>query len=363
MSKSLSVWGCKDYEGNMSSYDKSIEDNFIQDLHINFWFIKSQGLYCFDFGLLFRKPRNQDIYEKGAICVFVPFKKRKKDIHDLSAYLCDNESLITAVFNETFQKKENIQPSFVKLHMTNKEPIIMNTQLDSDNGSIDKRLIVKERDDGTHLIFKIKECISNEKSLEHYIRFRFFIDNSELSEIVRSFTPKDTFLKSNLENTDIVDFRVNEQRNLPKGISSLLSDAICTPIKYHFFIIRDMYDDFSSIGQNYIGCRILETETWRNYFYEGKRIGKDDPMIYHWKYKFTDMENRVNVFSAIAKFKSNSTRLKKILAFIFYGVSLSILIKTIPNDTSIFSKISFIASIIYVLIIGFLYFINCRSKK
>ncbi|RNM24734.1 hypothetical protein EFS38_07755 [Dickeya undicola] len=349
MSRSLAIWGCRDYSG--SNHEEDINDPFIDDLHINFWNINSKKLYCIDFGVLFKKPETDEISEKGAICIYIPFKKKKSEINDLSSYLNENDDLITAVFNEYLNKKESIGNAFTKIHLTNKEAIIMNTKLDSDSGTFDNRLTLTERDDGTIIILKIKECISRENEYQHYIRFRIFIDESEIKEIVRTFIPGDNFLKSNQERTDIIDFRINEQRNLPSGISSTLSAAVCTPQKYHFFIIRDMSDEHSSAGKNYQGCRILEKETWQKYFHNRKALGNSSPIIYHWKLKAdTDKKERLTDFSAIARFKNTRTKFRKIIAYILYGLAISFSIKYIPADNSIVGYSILSLSILYVII-------------
>ncbi|MEC5342179.1 hypothetical protein ABRZ24_06105 [Brenneria populi] len=352
MSCSFAVWGCKDYS-TFPDYGGK-HDPFIKELHINFWNINSKKIYCLDFGLAFTMPNSSDIADKGSICVFFPFKKRKEDLNDLSSNLDKNRDLVTSVFNEYLIKSENIASKFLKLELTNKGSIVMNTKLDFINGNLDQRVKVENRSDGTLVIFKLKGCLSREKDCVHYIRFRIFLNEQETKKIVKTFYPSDSFLKSNLERSDIIDFRVNEQRNLPSEISSTLACSSCTPQKYHFFVIRDMNDECSLSGNNYQGCRILESETWGKYFTNKISFGKNDPMIYHWKITHND-DKRLSDFSAVAKFKNTKAKITKILAYIFYGLAISFMMKYVPTHSNELGYAILILLISYISIHFFKY--------
>lgn len=327
MSRSFAIWGCRDYQDSQR-YDDT-HAGFVKELHVNFWNINSKSLNCLDFGIIFTSPESEDIASKGAICIFLPFKKDKSGFIDLSESLDRNKDLVTAVFNEYLIKSENLASKFLKLDLSNKGSIVINSKLDFVNGNLDHRVSVKERADGTLIIFKLKGCLSSEKECDHYIRFRLMLTKKEMQEIVKTFYPNDSFLKSNLERADIIDFRINEQRNLPSDISSTLAGAACTPFKYHFFVIRDMIDECSMSGKDYQGSRILETTTWSKYFTEKVSFGKNDPMIYHWKVKFED-KLRLSDFSVVVKFKNTKAKLTKVFTYLFYILSISLIMKIAP---------------------------------
>lgn len=337
MTCSFAVWGCKNYRDGAIYNEKS--DNFIKDLHINFWNVSSHEMNCLDFGIVFKSAENRSIKRNGAICIFIPFKKQRKDFVDLSDNLDKSRDLVTAVFNEYLLETKNIASKFLSLKLAQKGVIIMNMKLDFINGNLDHRVTINERDDGTLLVFKLKECLSPEPNSDHYIRFRFILNESETSSLVKSIIPKDHFLKSSIDRVDIVDFRVNEQRNLPTEISSTLAGAACTPQKYHFFIIRDINDECSLTGSLYQGCRVLESETWSKYFPKDISFGnKRDPMIYHWKSKVSkdDGIKRLTDFSAVVKFKQSKARKAKIILYIFYGLAISLVMKSIPPTGDLF---------------------------
>ncbi|WP_447885728.1 hypothetical protein [Serratia fonticola] len=329
MSRSFAIWGCRHYTKGQDYQD--VHEAFLKELHINFWAINSKKLYCLDFGLSFIHPDDQEIATNGAICLFLPFKKQKKDFIDLSENLDRNKDLVTAVFNEYLIKSESIESKFLKINLTNKGEVIINSKLDFVNGTLDKRVSVTDRSDGTLVAFKLNYCLSNESKKDHYIRFRLMLTEKEVGEIVKTFYPKDSFLKSSLERSDIIDFRINEQRNLPSEISSTLAGAACTPEKYHFFVIRDMADESSLTGKDYQGSRILESTTWEKYFNENTSFGKQDPMIYHWKVK-TKEKTRLTDFSVVVKFKNSKAKITKVFSYVFYVLAISFIMKLVPTE-------------------------------
>lgn len=331
MSRSFAIWGCRNYgDGSGDTYNETRSD-FINELHINFWNITSQKFYYLDFGISFSHPETKEISEHGAVCLFLPFVKDKNDFTDLSTNLESSKELITAVFNEHVIKKDSINEKHLLLNLTRKGELLVNTKLDFEGGALDKRITTKKRNDGTYIFFHLKDCLSKSNHCNHYIRFRINLNASDIEKIVKTFYPKDLFLKSNIERSDIIDFRINEQRNLPNEVATTLASASCTPSKYHFFVIRDMVDDSSASGSAYQGCRILESETWKKYFSNDVSFGENDPIIYHWKIK-KDEDARLGDFSAVVKFKTTRSKVSKIFAYIFYAAAITYIMKFIPVD-------------------------------
>lgn len=332
MSRSFAVWGCRDYSSNSNPGYNSDHVNFIDELHVNFWNVSAHSFSYLDFGITFKRPDDSSIAEHGAICLFLPFIKNNNDFTDLSENLESSRDLVTAVFNEYLIDTKTVDGRHLKLVLANKGDLVVNTKLSFRGGELDHRVKVKQIHDGTLIVFKLKDCLSSYNLCNHYIRFRVNLNTSDMPRLVKTFYPKDLFLKSNIERSDIIDFRINEQRNLPAEISTTLASAACTPLKCHLFIIRDMVDDCSASGSNYKGCRILESETWTKYFNRDISFGKDDPMIYHWKIS-NNSESRLNDFSVVVKFKNVKAKLSKIFAYLFYGAAFTFVMKYIPTES------------------------------
>lgn len=331
MSRSFAVWGCRNYTDSSSANYNGSHVNFINELHINFWNVSSHDYSYLDFGITFKVPNDDNIRQEGAICIFIPFIKNSNHFTDLSKNLEASDDLVTAVFNEYLIERTKIDERHLKLNLTNKGSLIINTKLTFDSSDFDKRIHITQRGKGTLIVCKLKDCLTDDSKCDHYIRLRIQLDKNEISGLVKTFYPADMFLKSNIERSDIIDFRINEQRNLPNEISTTLASAACTPLKCHLFIIRDLVDDCSASGSNYKGCRILESETWKKYFEDGVSFGDHDPMIYHWKID-NEEKSRLNDFSIVVKFKNTRTKKSKIFAYLFYGAALTYLLKLIPTD-------------------------------
>ncbi|WP_440284246.1 hypothetical protein [Escherichia fergusonii] len=332
MSRSFAVWGCRDYHSSSGSTYNSEHKNFIEELHINFWNISAHKFGYLDFGITFKKPEDETIAKHGAICIFLPFEKENNFFSDLSENLESSRDLVTAVFNEYLIDTKTVDGRHLKLVLANKGDLVVNTKLSFSGGELDHRVKITKIHNGTLLAFKLKDCLSSEDACNHYLRFRVQINKEDIGLLVKTFYPKDLFLKSSIERSDIIDFRVNEQRNLPSEIATTLASAACTPLKCHIFIIRDMVDDCSASGSNYKGSRILESETWTKYFSKGVSFGSHDPMIYHWKIS-NDINSRLNDFSVVVKFKNTKSKLSKIFAYIFYGAAITFVMKFVPTES------------------------------
>ncbi|WP_333497353.1 hypothetical protein [Kluyvera sp. CHPC 1.251] len=331
MSRSFAVWGCRDYSSSSGSAYNSDHINFISELHINFWNLSAHKAGYLDFGITFKKPEDNAVANHGAICIFLPFEKESNLFSDLSENLESSRDLVTAVFNEYLIDTKTVDGRHLKLVLANKGELVVNTKLTFSGGELDHRVKVTKIHNGTLIVFKLKDCLSSEETCSHYLRFRIQLNKEDISLLVKTFYPKDLFLKSNIERSDIIDFRLNEQRNLPSEIATTIASAACTPLKCHIFIIRDMIDDCSASGVHYKGSRILESETWKKYFNGNISFGSHDPMIYHWKIS-NDINSRLNDFSVVVKFKNTKSKLSKIFTYLFYGAALTFVMKFIPTE-------------------------------
>lgn len=347
MSKSFAVWGCRDYRSDSSSTYNPEHKNFINELHINFWNLSAHKFGYLDFGITFEKPDDDTIANHGAICIFLPFEKENCFFSDLSENLESSRDLVTAVFNEYLINTKTVDVRHLKLVLANKGDLVVNTKLTFSGGELDRRVKVTKIHNGTFIVFKLKDCLSSEDA-PHYLRFRVKLNIDDIGVLVKTFYPKDLFLKSNIERSDIIDFRINEQRNLPSEIATTLASAACTPLKTHLFIIRDIVDECSASGSSYKGCRILESETLTKYFDKDISFGDHDPMIYHWKI-VNDKKARLNDFSVVVKFKNTKTKFSKIFAYLIYGAAFAFILKFIPTGTYYICG-AILAIAIYILI-------------
>lgn len=86
-------------------------------------------------------------------------------------------------------------------------------------------------------------CGDNYNDQGWYFRFRFILDKDDVDKISRQYKATDSVITSYFEKSEVVDFRVNEARNLPKTIREKI--ATCDKLKkIHFFLIRNESSEF-----------------------------------------------------------------------------------------------------------------------
>jgi hypothetical protein len=159
--------------------------------------------------------------------------------------------------------------------------------------------------------------------------------------ISQTHIPQDSKLLSHFESTEIVDFRLNEIRDLPQPIASYLSNPICIST-VHFFLIRETNSELKLSHTEFKRCRILEKKLWNIYLkgesFNEKYFTPDQMLIYHWtetknQKKCTDSDKPENInkptqflnkFSAFAKFSATNVTRKTLIEFLFYFILLGI---------------------------------------
>lgn len=336
----------------------------INQVHINLWTTASPKIRCIDIGINF-SIIDEDNAEH--LNINIPFKVKKSNIEDLSTKMVNSQDLLTAIFNDYVDLLENLKTKHSRIRFSSGDEIYLHLNIDFNAtlSGYDKRVFVDDTPHNyTNIKFDLNSCldglaklnkIENEKNKEHYIRFRIPLDETAYGSMIHTIKGNDGFLKPFKEQLDVVDFRINEIRVLPKEIKTSVAATCSTPQKYHLFIIRDESDEYqlSHSGSSYKKCRILEAETWRKYFeqsdisvseskstwvnrvkdYVSKKIkSRKDPlpftqptMIYHWsKETSKETDNKITDFIAVAKFKSIKHKWYTVIVYIIVIMLISI---------------------------------------
>ncbi|WP_447779555.1 hypothetical protein [Aeromonas veronii] len=365
----------------------------INQVHINLWTTASPKIRCIDIGINF-SIIDEDNAEH--LNINIPFKVKKSSIEDLSTKMVNSQDLLTAIFNDYVDLLENLKTKHSRIRFSSGDEIYLHLNIDFNAtlSGYDKRVFVDDTPHNyTNIKFDLKSCLDglakskktgseknknnikldlkscfgglskfnemeneeNKKNKEHYIRFRIPLDETAYGSMIHTIKGNDGFLKPFKEQLDVVDFRINEIRVLPKEIKTSVAATCSTPQKYHLFIIRDESDEYqlSHSGSSYKKCRILEAETWRKYFeqadisapeskstwinrvknYISKRIkSRKDPlpftqptMIYHWsKETSKESDNKITDFIAVAKFKSIKHKWYTVIIYIIVIMLISI---------------------------------------
>jgi hypothetical protein len=336
MAKSLAFW----LEGSKNDHT-SIE------LHFNFWRLNvgaKEEINYLDVGVKFKY-----LESINSINIFFPFNITKDNyIHELGRTVFKNKELIEAIFNARIENQSEIAPnildvSFIK-NKSDKLRLFSQIEIDDDGNNGVK--ITPQDNDGSVLSFpkslitySAPKSTANTNEVENqdgdvfgYFRFRINLGSEDKKSISQLYVPKDAKLKllSRIESIEIVDFRVNEVRNLPQKIVSRLKNDSCIT-SVHFFLIRETNFEHKLSHSEFKRCRLLEKGIWDSYLNLKSDISIPEQMlIYHWNEKLPKKDDKtpkddkplyLDNFSAFAKFSTITVTWKTVVCFLGFLLS------------------------------------------
>ncbi|MCX7097709.1 MAG: hypothetical protein NTV43_07360 [Methylococcales bacterium] len=301
MAKSLAFW----LEG-------SKKENTSIELHFNFWRLnmgsKKEEINYLDVGVKFKCLENID-----SIKIFFPFKITKDNYVDsLGRTLSENKELIAAIFNARVDSLKTVSQNVVDICFVNnkKDTLRVFSQIELSEQGSSNGVNITHQDGGSILSFpkNLIICSTNGKNddIFGYFRFRIKLNSEDKKSISQLYVSKDAKFLSRMESIEIVDFRVNEVRNLPQKIVSCLSNDSCIT-SVHFFLIRETNSEHKLSHSEFKRCRILEKNLWDSYLSVPSDISIPDQMlIYHWKEPLQKLDEQkyLDNFSAFAKFST-----------------------------------------------------------
>jgi hypothetical protein len=149
-----------------------------------------------------------------------------------------------------------------------------------------------------------------------------------LGKILHEHVPIDAWLQSSTAKKQFVDFRLNEKRSLPKTIQEKCVDKFLGINKIHFFLMRKFADELIISSQNHSVYRVLESDTWLEYFDKSNsNISRLDHMIaYHWKIlpNNNERDKHIDSFRLSSKFGVQEASNWKVLVFIIIAFLIGI---------------------------------------
>ncbi|NBA84045.1 hypothetical protein GVN15_25745 [Pseudomonas putida] len=298
------------------------------ELHFNYWSVSASSPTAIDYLDVGVKFSGIESFE--TIKIFFPFNVTENSyVASLGRTVCNTPTLISAIFNtrvkETKHDGERMDITFrheKDLKLRFHSQIALGPHGD---GVTLSRL--SGGSPGTTLSFPIK-LFKREKEdrlddLPHYFRFRIKMSAEDKSVLSQTYSAKDSWLLSHFDSTEIVDFRVNEIRNLPAQIRSKLEyDSYISSV--HFFLIRETNSEHKLSHTEFKRCRVLEKDLWETYLKEDdQKITLPDKMlIYHWRELSKRDQNgklleHLENFSAFAKFSKTVVSNLTIFIFLF----------------------------------------------
>ena len=254
------------------------------EAHFNLWKLgKRKNANCFlDIGLMI-----QEATKVSHVNIFIPQPVASSDIEDLGITLRRNSDLVSTLFNEDYRVSLGAQEKIVKVLNVDGTLIFHIYVLD-----LDTDVSIENAFGGSIIKIRIPPELTDKK---HYYRIR--LKNPYVDSISHIYTPPNSVLESAFSQTELVDFRINEKRNLNSSLLERIhSEGEVSFSKTHLFLMREASDDYVYSHKPPDGSRQLEEDLWKSY------IGGDYPfdkmIAYHWKETDTHPS-----FSAFAKFR------------------------------------------------------------
>lgn len=296
------------------------------ELHLNLWQFSSQkndSLDCLDIGIKIEKISNF-----SSINLFVPFVLKKDGVLDLGETITKNNKLLTAIFNECTSVETN-NSKLVKITLRKEGGKSSHKSLNVYIVDTANNIALKEEEEnesgktkivGTTIKIDLSKINDNDSgTIPIYLRIRINFPSQDVSgKILHEHVPKDSWLQSSMAKKQFVDFRLNEKRNLPKTIQEKCVDKFIKIKKIHFFLMREFADGLIMSDPDTSGYRVLESDTWSDYFDQKHQLQLNHMIAYHWK--VCSLEE--NSFKLSTKFSFQESSNWKILVFILMSLFL-----------------------------------------
>ena len=253
--KTIAVW----YESKQGSISKSG-----LDLHFNLWKLPNGSGYqrFLDIGIKVHKPA-----EVRQLCLYFPFDVAPECFEDIVGKFIADSSLVSAIFNENYTVSSEAGS---KSHLVTGA----NEPFDIYETSVENR----KRDikfNGT--VFRLN---FEERGRPVYLRFRVSCAYvNSLSNIQRA---PNSIVQSAFSQTEMIDFRVNEARDLNKDLLvEMRKQSSFRLAKVHFFFVCSYGEDIVRAHEQYAKCRNLENYRWASYV-GNEKLKNQIYLAYQW---------------------------------------------------------------------------------
>lgn len=294
------------------------------NLHFNLWKLPykkkkrdEEHKYFLDTGLLLKKS---EISEDLILKIFVPFSLENQNFLDLSEIMIKDKHLLNATFNRPLVcVRDNVRNRyFIKDEDNVNESFFMHTLKD---GNIK---IIKYDKEYSEITIKINKEVLKEK--DTYIRFRVNLLSEKFSTYVQD---DDYFLKSAYKKEELVEFRINELRNLSIKIQDFFANELnkIKVTQIHYFLVRSNDANLILSHKAFKRCRSVEHNIWQQYINDENCDLKDNKSIlsYHWSESGDDIPH----YGAFAKF--SYTRSDRFKLYLFIFIFVSIILELVAN--------------------------------
>jgi hypothetical protein len=255
------------------------------------------------------------------IVLFFPFTVSPSQVIDLGDLLRNRKTAV-AIFNESLSVNQK-QQGRVQIENEQGKAVLcchcLNMPHDLMIEPASTRDNVQNHD---ATILRIKDDVIDrfDRVIDNYVRFRIVLAESALGAFYTEYSPPDKRLFSSFEKTEVVDFRLNERRNLPDYIDTLMysgPNERFSVLQINFFLIREIYSEFLMAYRSFHKGRSLEMGIWKPYIERHLESSGNinQSIIYHWK-KIAEGKSGIEDYNAVAKFRRREVSSVTIVLFI-----------------------------------------------
>lgn len=297
------------------------------DLHMNFWSEsliekgdKNKRIPFLDVGI--------KVYEFRKVKEFIfqcPFKLKRDEIYDLHNKIVDRNNA-QIIFNTDVEIET--KKGYSILNLNGKEKMLVCSVPKSDE------CIKGVDDDRTNIIFDLqalhryieKKKEDYQEIDELYIRFRIQSDTL-INKVYSDWEDMDKSFQSHFSGTRILDFKINEERNLNQDDNkNYLVDGYEVALfeNIHLLMMELASCDVQSFAEGKMTCREVENDLWRDYCGEDILDDRKQVLAYHWKFSEEDLNKKgdLSSVSCLAKVKYFKTGFITMIAYSFIVVGL-----------------------------------------
>lgn len=309
--KSLALWK-ESVSGNINEIPQA-------EIHFNLWKLptkkKSEFERFLDIGLLL-----DDISDIKKLHIYYPAKIFIDDVEDLVGKIVTSRDnrLINTLFNANYHFHSAPNSDYYRISDATGERFSLYELKPESN------IQVEEINHGS----RITICFRGTKPTKAYIRVRINHDYTTLFSHID--TPSNAIFQSAFSRTEIIDFRINEARELSNELLEVIEDE---GLRYHFnkihfFFICSSREEYLFSHIPFISARQLEKNRWKNYL--GNKYNSQEAILaYHWKEKSKEGEKSIEDFNALikTKYENNSWRTiaKYLIILLLFTIAFNLL--------------------------------------
>lgn len=300
--KSIAIWYTPINSNNITLTDV--------ELHFNFWKIpngtKTHHKFL-DIGIKLDNTENVK-----ALNIYFPKEITISDFEDIVSKFIDKADLVSAIFNENY--KVISDGTMKSYEITDSKNNFVFTIYKTSVSDLEYR----RANNGT--IVSIKVLRQSKKS---YYRFR--LKGNYIESLSTISKPTNAILESAFSEIEMIDFRVNEIRDLNQDLLETIRGEVFLKIrKQHFFFICSNEEEVIGNHQPFISCRNLENYRWNNYV-DLPNKENNVFLAYHWK------ENDKESVSTLIKTKYEKNNWRTIGKYFLIGFIIAVLIELFSN--------------------------------